>query len=180
MRYLPTRSFEAFSDEVRAHAESSLRSLMPSEDPQPQLIAWHPQAGTLVTRLPAYWVTTAAGRRAFPHVLVRTVLGGAERIGVTSSTWRVMSDTPAGREVLRRRAAGRPIGSFDELGLDGVVEEVIAFVADCDSSHLWRATITRTVVAPPQISTWRFDSHGIGGSWMEALRPAWEKVRNEA
>lgn len=168
-------SYEQFSERVRRVADNATLAVKtPHDDPDPFLVAWHPGDSTLaVARLPDEWFSSHSARHALGSaVLAPTARDGVTRMGVVSAAWQVDSDSPAGRELQRLRDAGLPAPWYDELGLDGVREEMFAVVMDPEHADVWSAPISRTVVAPPQLGEWKLHTN-VRSRWYDAVREVW-------
>lgn len=168
-------SAEQFGEFVRTLAASHLAAVEdPSGDPASLLVIHRTAARqALVLQLPDYWFSDAASKKALGQlVLTPLAASGADYVALVMMTWVCGSDTPAGRELERLRAAGEPTPRFDELGLDGVQENVIAWVATRDDSFAWVAQVKRSVIARPAVGSWEL-AVNAETRWLEALHAGW-------
>jgi hypothetical protein len=170
-------SGEQFGELARTLAAQRLAAVDdPNGDAAPVLVAHRIVDGrAVVVPLAGRWFDGLAAKKALGRrVLTPLAAGGADYVALVTMTWEVTSDTPAGREVERLRAAGRPIPRFDELGLDGVEEAMTAWVATRDhGSVLWRALVSRSVIARPTAGSWEM-AQTVESHWLDALQLGWE------
>jgi hypothetical protein len=83
------------------------------------------------------------------------------------------SEVRAGDEVNRLVEADAPIPAFDEMGLDGLCEDVLLSVFDAERHEAWLAEVTRDRTGRPTLGKWRLEGpDAMSGHWIDPIREA--------
>lgn len=166
-----TGSFEQFAELAKRIATAAFT---PDDDTPPTLVSEVPGGGAVtVLELPDGWFSSGAAKVALGrHALTPMAYAGSRRIALVSEAWLADGDTPAGREIARLHEEGEPIPAFCDLGLDGIRELLIAWVAAPGESGTWQAEIVRTTTQA-KVGTWVFVPGGES-HWFDALQAGWQ------
>lgn len=168
--------FDGFRDRIRELAETTMRGLAPHEDPPPQLCLYRPpgkagprEGAITAIEIPAQWLQSSATKVGLIDRVVLPLCNfGVRYVAITTSSWAVRSDSPAGQEVERRAAAGEPIPWLPDLELEGVGEDFAVWaIAETGAVGL-RAPIQRTAIAPPTLGEWE-DVGTVTGRWADPI-----------
>ncbi len=172
--------FDAFCERMRELADDATRGVGPRDDPPP-FVAWGREYEgdhrITVIPLPPFWLGDRATKQALAtEVMVPAIVAGrCEYAAIASAAWTAVPGSPLAEEVQRLSEVGAPIPAFDDLGLDGLLEEVTVLACSAEAAVMHRATMRRTAIAPPRLAEWEsFDN--VKGHWSEPIQAALAEV----
>jgi hypothetical protein len=142
-------------------------------DAPPALYA-HREGCLHTVRIPGQWFGSLAAKEALVRkVFVPLASAGCQKFATVNAAWGMEPGSPLAREINRLVEADAPIPAFDEMGLDGLCEDVLLSVFDAERHEAWLAEVTRDRTGRPTLGKWRLEGpDAMSGHWIDPIREA--------